>query len=172
MEQHFSITTLLVLLSINQALARNLEITRSDPVPQSTPTPSQISVGPSPEPQSSSQVSSVDAGTRAGVAIGCLFGVCLFAGLIFFIMKRRKQWLAGRVNDRRVRELQIADIIRSRTVQSQALAQPSPVLEKQNLHPPLPEQSGLEITRVELEGTKLPGWEYTRGHEVREDGSF
>ena len=53
-----------------------------------------------------------------------------------------------------------------------SLAQPSPELEKQLPQIPMPEQSGLEITRVELEGTKFPGWEYTRSHEVREDGSF
>ncbi|KXT04167.1 hypothetical protein AC578_65 [Pseudocercospora eumusae] len=171
MERHLSIATLL-LLSINQALARNLEITRTEPDHEPsnpTPTPSQVSVGPLPEPQSSSQVSSVDAGTRAGVAIGCLFGMCLLAGIVFYVMKRRKQWLARRVNDQRVRELQVADIIRSRTVQSQALAQPSPELKKEL--PQISEPSGLEITRVELEGTKFPGWEYTRSHEIREDGS-
>ncbi|KAF7186694.1 hypothetical protein HII31_11926 [Pseudocercospora fuligena] len=143
MEQHFNIATTLLLFYINQVLARNLETTRTEPDPDAkpstpTPTPSQISVGPLPEPQSSSQVSSVDAGTRAGVAIGCLFGMCLLAGIVFYVMKRRKQWLARRVNDQRVRELQVADIIRSRTVQSQALAQPSPELEKQLPQIPMP----------------------------------
>ncbi|KXT11362.1 hypothetical protein AC579_9452 [Pseudocercospora musae] len=174
MERHLRIATLL-LLCINQVFARNLEIIRTELqaeplVPTPTPTPSQISVGPSPEPQSSSQVSSVDAGTRAGVAIGCLFGMCLLAGIVFYVMKRRKQWLARRVNDQRVQELQVADIIRSRTVQSQALVQPSP--EPKDQLPQISEPSGLEITRVELEGTRLPGWEYTRSHEVRQDGSF
>lgn len=164
-------TTTWLLLCIDQVLAKNFETEAINPTPSPTASPNEH--GPTPEPQSSSQMSNIDAGTRAGVAIGCLLGMCLLGGLGFLFMKKRKEWIATRANKQQSRDLHVADIIRSRAVQSQALTQQptTPELEKSS-HLPMQEPYGLEITRVELEGHKFPDYDYTRGPETRADGSF